>query len=109
MAVVAVVALGAHAGGRSRGELPRLAFEEGHGSNVVNVMLVDIRAWDTMGEISVLVVVATGVASLIFLTGRAGDAPAAAAGPSSSDRGQQPARACSPTRSRPAPRPVRAG
>ena len=28
--------------------------------------LVDIRAWDTMGEISVLVVAATGVASLIF-------------------------------------------
>ena len=36
------------------------------GRNVVNVTLVDIRAWDTMGEISVLVVAATGVASLIF-------------------------------------------
>ena len=35
-------------------------------------MLVDIRAWDTMGEISVLVVVATGVASLLFVTGRNG-------------------------------------
>ena len=32
--------------------------------------LVDIRAWDTFGEISVLVVAATGVASLIFLNNR---------------------------------------
>jgi multicomponent Na+:H+ antiporter subunit A len=36
----------------------------------VNVMLVDIRAWDTMGEIAVLIVVATGVASLLFVSGR---------------------------------------
>ena len=34
--------------------------------------LVDIRAWDTMGEISVLVVAATGVASLVFLRRRTG-------------------------------------
>ena len=26
----------------------------GNGKNVVNVLLVDIRAWDTLGEISVL-------------------------------------------------------
>ena len=37
---------------------------------MVNVTLVDIRSWDTMGEISVLVVAATGVASLIFLRSR---------------------------------------
>ncbi len=43
----------------------------GGGRNIVNVTLVDIRAWDTLGELSVLVVAATGVASLIFLiTGR---------------------------------------
>lgn len=46
------------------------AFEFGYGRNVVNVTLVDIRAWDTFGEISVLVVAATGVASLIFLDSR---------------------------------------
>ena len=34
--------------------------------------LVDIRAWDTMGEISVLLVAATGVASLVFLSRRTG-------------------------------------
>jgi multicomponent Na+:H+ antiporter subunit A len=42
------------------------AVSYGGGRNVVNVTLVDIRAWDTMGEISVLVVAATGVASLVF-------------------------------------------
>ncbi|KLU08779.1 Na+/H+ antiporter subunit A [Kocuria sp. SM24M-10] len=51
-------------------QLPRMAYELGDGQNVVNVILVDIRAWDTFGEISVLVLAATGVASLIFVTGR---------------------------------------
>ncbi|WP_340539613.1 Na+/H+ antiporter subunit A [Nocardioides sp. GXZ039] len=48
------------------------AYDFGYGRNVVNVTLVDIRAWDTFGEISVLVVAATGVASLIFLDSRSG-------------------------------------
>lgn len=39
----------------------------GGGYNVVNITLVDIRSWDTLGELSVLVVAATGVASLIHL------------------------------------------
>jgi multicomponent Na+:H+ antiporter subunit A len=47
-------------------DFPELAVSYGGGHNIVNVALVDIRAWDTMGEISVLVVAATGVASLIF-------------------------------------------
>ncbi len=42
------------------------AVSYGGGRNIVNVTLVDIRAWDTMGEISVLVVAATGLASLVF-------------------------------------------
>lgn len=46
------------------------ALSIGGGRNVVNVTLVDARAWDTMGEITVLLVVATGVASLVFVTGR---------------------------------------
>src|SRR5699024_4581114 len=46
------------------------AYEVGGGHNVVNVTLVDARVWDTLGEISVLLVVATGVASLIFVTRR---------------------------------------
>jgi multicomponent Na+:H+ antiporter subunit A len=46
---------------------PEEAVDFGGGRNIVNVTLVDIRAWDTMGEISVLVAAATGVASLVFL------------------------------------------
>ncbi|PPH97273.1 Na+/H+ antiporter subunit A [Rathayibacter sp. AY1B7] len=75
MALAATIALGARTATPISAELPRLAYEEGKGRNIVNVLLVDIRAWDTMGEISVLVVVATGVASLIFLSSRAGGAP----------------------------------
>lgn len=43
------------------------AVSYGGGYNIVNITLVDIRAWDTLGELSVLVVAATGVASLIHL------------------------------------------
>ena len=43
---------------------PRRRSSSAAASNIVNVTLVDIRAWDTMGEISVLVAAATGVASL---------------------------------------------
>ena len=50
-----------------------LAYEFGYGKNIVNVALVDMRAWDTFGEISVLVIAATGVASLIFLRSRTTD------------------------------------
>ncbi|MFC9787478.1 Na+/H+ antiporter subunit A [Rhodococcus sp. NPDC127528] len=56
-------------------QLPDLAYHLGNGKNVVNVLLVDIRAWDTLGEISVLLVAATGVASLVFRTRRFGSAP----------------------------------
>ncbi|MEU4565599.1 Na+/H+ antiporter subunit A [Micromonospora sp. NPDC023956] len=51
-------------------DFPGEAVSYGGGKNVVNVTLVDIRAWDTMGEIAVLVVAATGVASLIFRRSR---------------------------------------
>lgn len=55
--------------------LPDAAYERGHGANTVNVLLVDIRAWDTLGEISVLLVAATGVASMVFRHRRFGSAP----------------------------------
>ncbi|BAF55646.1 Na+/H+ antiporter subunit A [Corynebacterium glutamicum] len=43
-----------------------LAYEIGHGANTVNVLLVDLRGFDTFGEISVLVIAATGIASLVY-------------------------------------------
>lgn len=50
--------------------MPDLSYEEGGGTNIVNVTLVDMRAWDTFGEITVLAAVATGVASLVFIAER---------------------------------------
>ncbi|MFD6101745.1 hydrogen gas-evolving membrane-bound hydrogenase subunit E, partial [Nocardia salmonicida] len=61
--------------------IPDAAYRMGGGKNAVNVLLVDIRAWDTLGEISVLVVAATGVASLVFRSRRFGSAPRAADSP----------------------------
>jgi len=43
------------------------AVPDGHGRNVVNVILVDFRALDTLGEITVLALAAAGVYSLIKL------------------------------------------
>ncbi|MFC9516191.1 Na+/H+ antiporter subunit A [Nocardiaceae bacterium NPDC056970] len=62
--------------------LPEAAYTLGNGRNVVNVLLVDIRAWDTLGEISVLLVAATGVASLVFRHRRFGTAPRVSDAPS---------------------------
>ncbi|MDD2048280.1 monovalent cation/H+ antiporter subunit A [Pseudomonas putida] len=41
------------------------ALPEGGGSNVVNVMLVDFRGFDTLGEVTVLVAVALAVFALL--------------------------------------------
>ncbi|MGY1659717.1 Na+/H+ antiporter subunit A [Geodermatophilus sp. SYSU D00705] len=72
MAAVGAVALSARTAIPVSAAYPEEAFEFGGGKNIVNVTLVDIRAWDTLGEISLLVVAATGVASLVFLRGRTG-------------------------------------
>lgn len=48
--------------------LAEAAVGYGGGDNIVNVILVDVRAWDTMGELSVVIVAAIGVASLVFRT-----------------------------------------
>jgi multicomponent Na+:H+ antiporter subunit A len=70
MMVVTVVVLGARQHLPISVHFPRLAYEGGHGENIVNVTLVDIRAWDTMGELAVVIACAIGVASLIFVTGQ---------------------------------------
>ncbi|MDI2097357.1 Na+/H+ antiporter subunit A [Ruicaihuangia caeni] len=70
MGTIALAALAARVDAPISDEMPRLAYEGGHGQNVVNVMLVDLRGWDTMGELSVVIAAATGVASLIFVSGR---------------------------------------
>ncbi|MBM7824293.1 multicomponent Na+:H+ antiporter subunit A [Arcanobacterium pluranimalium] len=44
----------------------------GYGKNIVNVTLVDVRAWDTFGEISVVIAAAVGISSLLFIRDRSG-------------------------------------
>ena len=45
-------------------ELAESAVQEGGGNNVVNVILTDTRALDTLGEVIVLLVVAVGILTL---------------------------------------------
>lgn len=70
VSLIGLVAAGARVATPVSVAFPDAAYTFGYGYNIVNVTLVDIRAWDTLGEISVLVVAATGVASLIFLRSR---------------------------------------
>jgi multicomponent Na+:H+ antiporter subunit A len=48
------------------------AYDDGGGRNVVNVILVDFRGLDTLGEITVLAVAAMGIASLVLASRRRG-------------------------------------
>ena len=73
--VVALIALSARTATPISAFFGELAASGGHGANIVNVTLVDIRGWDTMGELSVVLAAATGVASLIFLNTRGDNLP----------------------------------
>ena len=70
VALIMLVTTGSRTANPVSEAFPKEAVEFGGGQNIVNVILVDIRAWDTLGEISVLVAAATGVASLLFLNTR---------------------------------------
>jgi len=72
---LAAFAMAARTGTPIASVLPEAAYVRGHGANTVNVLLVDIRAWDTLGEVMVLLVAATGVASMVFRHRRFGAAP----------------------------------
>ncbi|PZE86805.1 Na+/H+ antiporter subunit A [Curtobacterium sp. MCBD17_032] len=70
LAIVVIVAASARTARPLWPDLPALTSSFGHGLNVVNVALVDLRGWDTLGELTVVVAAATGVASLIFVKSR---------------------------------------
>jgi multisubunit Na+/H+ antiporter MnhB subunit len=59
------------------------ALPEGDGKNVVNVILVDIRGLDTVGEVTVLVVAAIGIVALA----RSGRGPAVEPAPAVESEG----------------------
>lgn len=86
----AVYAMAARTGVPIAALIPDAAYYRGHGANAVNVLLVDIRAWDTMGEVMVLLVAATGVASMVFRHRRFG-APPRVADAGQPDIGRLPA------------------
>jgi multicomponent Na+:H+ antiporter subunit A len=73
--VFALVAAGERITPPVSDQMVEMAEPEGHGKNVVNVILVDFRGFDTMGEITVLAAAAIGAVALA----RAGRRPGAAA------------------------------
>jgi multicomponent Na+:H+ antiporter subunit A len=62
--VFAVVAAGNRVAEPVADEIVARAYPEGHGRNIVNVILVDFRALDTAGEITVLAAAAIGAVAL---------------------------------------------
>ena len=72
------------------------AYPEGDGRNVVNVILVDIRGFDTLGEMTVLTAVAIGTVALA----RAGRRPAHVEAAEAATRRRRPRRCRSPGWSR---------
>ncbi len=65
------------------------SLPKGKGANVVNVILVDFRGWDTMGEITVLLVAAIGAVSLAR-PGRRRDEPEVSVFEEILDAGDEP-------------------
>jgi len=71
--VLPMVMLAAHSARRApsvAGEFVSRSVDEAGGANVVNVILVDFRGFDTLGEITVLVVAALGVVNLVRVAER---------------------------------------
>lgn len=63
--VLTLVAIGARTEPSIAGEYLERSKPDGGGNNVVNVIVVDFRGFDTMGEITVLAVAALGVAAVV--------------------------------------------
>ncbi|MBY5162645.1 hydrogen gas-evolving membrane-bound hydrogenase subunit E [Salsipaludibacter albus] len=65
VAVFTLVAAAANRQGTAAADFLERSLPEGGGRNVVNVILTDFRALDTLGEITVLVVAAIGIALMV--------------------------------------------
>jgi multicomponent Na+:H+ antiporter subunit A len=63
--VMTLAVTGARTAPSISGEYLERAYPEGDGNNVVNVIIVDFRGLDTVGEITVLAVAALGVAAIV--------------------------------------------
>jgi multicomponent Na+:H+ antiporter subunit A len=62
--LLTIASMGARTEPSVSSEMAARALPEGDGRNVVNVILVDIRGLDTLGEITVLVAAGIGIAAL---------------------------------------------
>ena len=69
--VFALVAAGYRLAPPVSDEMVARSVPDGHGSNVVNVILVDFRGFDTLGEITVLAVASIGAVALARVGRRA--------------------------------------
>ncbi len=67
MTILALVAIGSPTTSRLAGFFAENSLDLAKGRNIVNVILVDFRAIDTLGEITVLAVAALGVYALLKL------------------------------------------
>jgi multicomponent Na+:H+ antiporter subunit A len=72
--VFALVAAGYRLTPPRSADMVARSVPDGHGRNVVNVILVDFRAFDTLGEIMVLAVAAIGAVALTRVGRRAAEA-----------------------------------
>jgi multicomponent Na+:H+ antiporter subunit A len=70
MAMFSVMVSGARTAPTAGDQYTDLSLSAAGGQNVVNVILVDFRAADTLGEITVLAVAAIGIANLVRMAKR---------------------------------------
>ena len=90
--VFAIVANGARADVEQpsmSAEMVERAYPDGEGKNIVNVILVDFRGVDTMGEITVLLVAAVGAVALARV-GRGGEGDEESVEPGAAGDGDPP-------------------
>ncbi|HPU39032.1 MAG TPA: hypothetical protein PLS63_05620, partial [Microthrixaceae bacterium] len=66
-------------------EMIERALPDGHGRNVVNVILVDFRGFDTVGELTVLAAAAIGAVALARAVKQPGRPPEAPDIPGTTD------------------------
>jgi multicomponent Na+:H+ antiporter subunit A len=67
MSLLVLVALSVQEGSRLSGFFAENSYVLAHGRNIVNVIIVDFRAMDTLGEITVLALAGVGVYTLLKL------------------------------------------
>lgn len=70
VALFAAMVSGARSAPSAGETYAELSLPDAGGKNIVNVILVDFRGWDTMGEITVLAVAALGVTNLVRMARR---------------------------------------